>query len=32
VELFDPVVAKGKADSGDFTEIDRLIADIEAVL
>ncbi len=32
VELFDPVVAQGRADSKDFSEIDRLIADIEEVL
>lgn len=29
VELFDPVIAKGKANEEEFKEIDRLIQDIE---
>ncbi|MFW6266691.1 MAG: FprA family A-type flavoprotein [Halanaerobiales bacterium] len=29
VELFDPVVARGKADEDDFAEIDRLVEEIE---
>ena len=29
VELFDPVIAKGKANEEEFKEIDRLVQDIE---
>jgi len=29
VELFDPVISKGKGVEDDFAEIDRLVADIE---
>lgn len=32
LELFDPVISKGKGLEDDFAEIDRLVADIEKVL